>query len=446
MSLAVYNSAIPDVTLNTVNRAFRLSALFFSQTLILILLAVYGHAADWNVPEQQLARKISGVTGPGAVSLTVTNRSTLGRRDSEVIRNGLRSALEAAGLRTVKAEQAAATITVTLSENPTSYVWVAEIRQGAGDSAVEMVTVSRPDGSVQARDSVPLSLHKTLLWTQSNPILDVFVVEDGAAPSFIAVLSAGDVSLYRQQGGKWQQQERMSIPQERPWPRDLRGRVLPAKDHLLDVYLPGMQCKVNSASSDSLTCRESDDPWPLLSGTLNGGEVAAFPSAGLSNGATTVVPQVRAFYASNRNFFTGALTPGLGKFATVPKFYSAAMLPREQYPLWLFAATDGQVHFIDGVSDQIARVGWGSELASVRTSCGAGWQVLATNGASQSGDSVRAYELPDRDPVAVSAALDFPGPITAFWTEGRGDTAIAVVKDRETGSYEAFRLAIACNQ
>jgi hypothetical protein len=140
------------------------------------------------------------------------------------------------------------------------------------------------------------------------------------------------------------------------------------------------------------------------------------------------------------------VTPALGKFTTVPKFYSAAILPREKYALWLFAATDGQVHMVDGVSDQIARFGWGSDLTSVKTSCGAGWQILATSPGGLAGDSMRAYEFPDRDPVAVSAAVDFSGPITALWTESKGDTAVAVARDRETGSYEAFRLAMVCSQ
>jgi len=48
--------------------------------------------------------------------------------------------------------------------------------------------------------------------------------------------------------------------------------------------------------------------------------------------------------------------------------------------------------------------------------------------------------------VGVSPAVDFGGPITALWTEARGDTAIAVDRNRETGSYEAFRLAITCSQ
>jgi hypothetical protein len=104
------------------------------------------------------------------------------------------------------------------------------------------------------------------------------------------------------------------------------------------------------------------------------------------------------------------------------------------------------VHIIDGVSEQVAKPGWGSDLASVKTSCGAGWQVLATSSGDGNADSVRAYEFPDRDPVAVSAALEFTGAITALWTEAKGDTAVAVVRDRETGSYEAFRLALACSQ
>jgi len=180
-------------------------------------------------------------------------------------------------------------------------------------------------------------------------------------------------------------------------------------------------------------------------GTSNGA-MGVFPSAGLANGASTVVPQLGAFFAPTRNFFTGALTPGLSRVSTVAKFYSAAPLPREKYTLWLFATTDGRVHMVDGVSDQAARLNWGSSLASVKTPCGAGWQILATSSGDQATDSVRAYELPDRDPVAVSAALEVHGEITALWTEARGDTAIAVTRDPDSGNYEASRVALVCNQ
>jgi hypothetical protein len=446
MHAAVYNSAIPDVIMNSVNRAARCASIFFLQMLVILGCALPACAADWSGPEQQLARKIVAITGPGAVALTVENRSSLSQRDNEVVQNGLRSACESAGIRFVKAEQAAATVSISLSENESSYVWVAEVRQGAGEASVVMISAPRPAGFTATRDAVPMTLHKTPLWAQSDPILDVAVLEEGATPIHIAVLEPDNVTLYRMQGGKWQLEQAMATAHTNPWPRDLRGRLVPAKDHLLDVYLPGVLCHMTAGSPPVLNCRESDDPWPLVSGSLNGGTLSVFPSSGLGNGASTVVPQTRAFFASTRNFFTGALTPTVGKFTTVPKFYSAAILPREKYALWLFAATDGQVHMVDGVSDQIARFGWGSDLTSVKTSCGAGWQILATSPGNQAGDSMRAYEFPDRDPVAVSAAIDFSGPITALWTESKGDTAVAVARDRETGSYEAFRLAMVCSQ
>jgi len=443
MRREVYNSAIPDVTLNPVNRVSCPPRLKLALQIVFVIgIASAACAADWNGPEQQLARKIVAVTGPGAIALSVENRSSLGRRDSEIIQNGLRAALEGLGLRFVKEDQAAASVTITLSENPESYVWVAEIHQGASDAAVVMVSAARPEGSTQARDSVPLSLRKIPLWGQDTPILDVAVLEENSTPTHIAVLDPEKISLYRLQGGKWQQEQALPVAHERPWPRDLRGRLVPASDHLLDAYLPGVICASTAALPFVLNCHESDDPWPLVAAGLTGGN--AFPSANSSVSLAAVVPRMRAFFAPTRNFFTGALTPGVGKFTTVPKFYAAVPLPRDKYVLWLFAATDGQVHMVDGMSDQSARLGWGTDLAAVKTPCGGGWQVLAPASGEQTEGALRAYEFPDRDPVAVSAATDLPGTITALWTEARGDTAVVIVKDGE--SYAAFRVAVACGQ
>jgi hypothetical protein len=447
---AVYNSGIPNVSANSVGRGLPLAHILrvvAQLSFILLGLGIAASAADWNGPEQQLARKIVAVTGPGAVALTVENRSSLGKRDQEIIQNGLRSALEAVGIRFVNAEQAAAAVTITLSENLASYIWVAEVRQGPGEAVVVMVSAPRPAGMIAAHESLPLSLRKISLWTQDEPILDVAVLEESATPTHIAVLDPEKVALYRWQAGKWQQEQALSIVHARPWPRDLRGRLVLARNHLLGGYLPGVICRSIAGSPLTLDCRETDDPWPLVPAALSGGTFPVFPG-----GPTSVtIPPMGAFYAPTRNFFTGVLTSGIGKFMTVSKFYSAAFLPRDKYLLWLFASTDGHVHMVDGVSDQAARVAWGSDMTSVRTACGAGWQVLATTSESGSeagtGDSVRAYEFPDRDPVAVSAALDFPvGMITALWTEAKADTAIAVVRNRENGSYEAFRLALVCSQ
>jgi hypothetical protein len=405
-------------------------------------------ASNWSDPEQQLARKIVAVTGPGAVALTVNNRSSLTRKESDIIANGLRSALDAMGIRFVSWDRAAATIAISLSENQTSYVWVAEIHQAASESAIAMFSTARPETSTTSRDSVPLTLRKVPLWKQPDRILDMAVLQENAIPNYIAVLGSEQVTLYRWRGEKWEQEQSLAITHAMPWPRDLRGRLIPAKDHLLDVHMPGVLCRSTSVLPLALNCHESDDPWPLgLQGTgTNAGVTSSV------NGATAN-PAINAFFAPTRNFFTGVLSPRIGGLSTVPKFYSLAFVPRDKYVLWLFSALDGQIHEIDGVSDLTIKPGsttsrWGSELATIRSACGAGWQVLAVNSSASDrhNDLVVAYEFPDRDPVAVSSAVDFHGDISALWTEAKGDSAIAVSRNRETGMYEAFRLSVGCGQ
>ena len=442
---SVYNLAIFDVAANSVHGAFRIclrNLLRFSA--VVLALTTVSLAADWNTLEHNLAHKILAVTGPNSVTVSFENRSSLGKRDSDIIENGLRSAMQAAGLQLVASGDASASIAITLSENPTSYVWVAQIRPNTGDPAVAMVSMSRPEGSA-SRETVPLSLRKIPLYSQDQPILDVTVLEGASNPTRIAVLDPERVSFYRLQNGKWQPEQTLMITHNHPWPRDLRGRLIPGRDHSLTAYLPGVTCTTGGASGTSLDCRQSDDPWPLLPGDWNG-TTAVFPSAGIGNRTSTVARQTMAFFAPSRNFFTGALTPAIGKFTTLPKFFSAAPLRRDGNILWLFAETDGHVHLIDGVSDQTANVSWGSDLAGVETSCGAGWQILAVGAGEGSGDTIRAYEFPDRDPVAVSPSIEFGGPVTALWTESHGDTAVAVSRNQETGTYEAFRLAMACGQ
>jgi hypothetical protein len=195
------------------------------------------------------------------------------------------------------------------------------------------------------------------------------------------------------------------------------------KDHLLDAYLPGVFCQSTTSAPLGLNCRASDDPWPV--GTDQ------FP--------------LNAFFAPTRNFFTGVLSPGVAKQAVVPPFFTAAALPREKYTLWLFATADGQVHLLDGVTDQrIANAGL-SDLAAVHSSCGLGWQVLAARG-TDSTDSVVAFEFADREPVAVSPPVELSGSLTALWTESDGTTAIAVSRNSETGRYEAYRISVTCGQ
>jgi hypothetical protein len=391
-------------------------------------------ATDWRVPEQQLAGKIAAVTGPGSVSLTFANLSSLGHADAEQIRLGLISELAALGVHLADADQAAATAAVSLSEDLQNYVWVAEIRQGTNEPAVVLVSLPRPDGAASSREASEMSLRKSLLWSQPARILDVAVTS--GSPQHMILLDENGVAIYKMQDGRWQQEQVLPVTHPRPWPRDLRGRLVFRKDHLFDAYLPGVFCRSAAKPPLMLTCVQSDDPW-FLPGPLTGND----PS-GLS-----------AFYSATRNFFTGALAPGIGKQKSAPAFYSAAALPREQYTLWLFAAVDGQMHMLDGISDQNAgNPGWGSDIAAVHTACGSGWQVLATGADDESDknkssqDSIRAYELSDREAVPASRPLEFSGRVTALWSQSDESSAVGIIQISGTGRYEAYQLTVACGQ
>jgi hypothetical protein len=208
-------------------------------------------------------------------------------------------------------------------------------------------------------------------------------------------------------------------------PRDSRGRILLRKDHLFDAYLPGLSCRSNSTPPLTVNCSQSDDPWPLQTQEL-----------GLSG-----------FFAPTRNFFTGALVPGVDRQKSAPAFFSAAAVPRDKYTLWVFAGLDGQLHLLDGINQQtVANIHWGSDIAGVHANCRQGWQILATSAQDGLEDSIQAFEFPDRVPIAVSQRLAFNGSVTALWSAQDGQSAAAVYRDTRTGNYEAEQLNLDCSQ
>jgi len=384
---------------------------------------------------RQLAHKIAAAAGPGAFALEVTNRSSLDDKSVREVRSALEAELHVEGVHATKAEQAIGTVEVVLSETLREYVWTAESVIGSDEKKVVMVSLPRSPTGTPFAAAMPIVLKATLLFAQEQPMLDVSLVEMPGGSRLI-VLDDGKVAIYRHQGANptgpnlarpWEFETSSPIAHSRTFPRDVRGRLLLRRDHLFDAYLPGTFCRSNS-SAPLLICNDTDDPWPLT------------PDDG----------SVRAFYAASRNFFTGALSPGIGKVTNVPSFYSAVALPRSSYTLWVLAAVDGSLHLVDGMTDQVIRGGkWGSDLAAVHSTCGTGTQLLIsesgnlTSGNSER-DGLRAFEIPDRDPVAASSAAEFDGRIVALWPESSGNGATAIVRLKDTGWYEAYRVSISC--
>jgi hypothetical protein len=415
-SKPVYNARIQE------KRLLRAYSFRVACCLLLITFAT-AVSTDWRRPNAEMARKIAAATGPGAVAVEVSNRSSLNQTDVEDIRRDLWAELGALGVRSAAADQAAATVQVSLSENVQNYVWVAEIHLGSNEPSVVIVTTPRSETVAGERPTAPLTVHKALLWTDENRVLDVAL--PASSPQIMVVLEAESILLQAAQNGHWQLQQTLAITHARAWPRDLRGRLVLGKDHLFDAYLPGVLCQSTTVAPLALKCRESDDPWPL----------ATDPSA------------LNAFFTPGRNFFTGALSPGIQKQTAVAPFYSAAPLPRDMYTLWVVSGVDGQIHLLDGMTDQTAtKWGWGSEIASVRSGCGLGWQMLASSRGEGSHDRVQAFEMADREPAALSTPVELGGSITALWADSESSSVVAVAQDSGTGRYEASRLSITCSR
>lgn len=402
---------------------------------------------------RQLAHKIAAATGPGAFALEVSNRSSLDEKSVREVRSALEAQLDTEGVHASKPEQSMGAVTVVLSESLRDYVWSAEISVGADEQKVTLFSMPRAPAGTSLAATLPVALKTTLLFAQAQPILDAALV-DFPGGSRLLVLGATDVAVYRRQAanpaGRWELETTLAIAHSHPFPRDLRGRLLLRRDHWFDVYLPGTFCRSSAigmaqlaltcdADSASASGSARDIAWPL----------------------TPEDAGVRAAFGSGRNFFTGAISPALGKISELPSFYSAAPLPRSGYTLWAFAAVDGSSHLVDGIRDQAIRgVKWGSDIAAIHSSCGTGTQLLTTESGGGEGDGIRAYEIPDRDPVAASSALEFHGKIVALWTDSSGTSATAIVSQKESGWkepgqkesgwkesgwYEANRISISCN-
>lgn len=312
---------------------------------------------------------------------------------------------EAAGRRAVtEPPPGSAVITVTATDNVDGRVWVADIRRG---EARDIVMVTRP-GAAPAKGpdaADQFMLEVAPLFAGASPILDAVALGDT-----LLVLDPTALIAFNRQGSAWQARATQRIAHAGPWPRDVRGRLVP-DGAVVRVYLPGVACAATPEPL-SLSCRDASEPWPI-----------DVPKAELAPG---------------RNYFNAA---GL------PPFFSAARVGGDQGAWFLVAAVDGGVGLFSGRFEPLGSAsGWGSELAGITSGCGRGHQVLAVIPADgpEAGDVVRAFEMVGRQPVAVTPAATLPGSVTALWPAADGKAALAIVREHETGRYEALQLSVVC--
>lgn len=383
----------------------------------LLVLVSLAHSAEFDEPAANLARTIGGISGPGTISLTFKNTSSMPAQKVTELRRALEAQLRIAGIRVKNAETAATDVTLTISENFQSYLAVAQVAQG-NELRVAIQALPRTQTAVTPATSRAVTIKTNLLISQAQPILDATQLK-GLSP-YLAVLEPEQVVIYRMQASGWNPEQAFPITHSRTWPRDLRGRLVPATDHLFDIYLPGTICSASATSPLKVDCRESDDPWPL--GTQ------------------------RAFYGAARNFFNGVMTPGIGPQSKVEPFYSAAGLPRSNYTLWTMAGVDGRVRQYDGFNTRVVASArdWGSDIVAIKAECGAFLLVTGNNDASMP-DLLRVYEVADREPVEAGQPLELAGPVTALWNIDE-NFATAVVYNLRSNNYEAHDVTLTCNR
>ncbi|HUI84487.1 MAG TPA: hypothetical protein VL240_09695 [Candidatus Binatia bacterium] len=390
-----------------------------SWTLALFCISSAHALNDWDSASADLARQIAALSGPGTITLVISNRSSVANDDVPAIRRALERELRSAGV-VVRQKDADSEVRVTLSQNMQGWLWVAEVQEGS-ETKVTMLPLPGATVSGTTTSAPAIALQANLLHAQSEPILDVAVL-GSAAEQHMIVLDPQHIRSYTLQGGSWQPAQSYDIPAARPFPRDVRGRIVPAADHLFDAYLPGLVCtaaRPGESWTMNITCIDSDDPWPLGS--------------------------QKAFYNAGRDFFTGVVLPGFGP--RLSPFYSAAELAGRSSTAFLFADVNAQVHILEGSSHRLV-VGardWGSDIAAARSQCGSGTQVLASAAGWPATDSLRAYEISGREATPVSAPLSFDGTITALWPASNAASVIAVVRKPQGLRYEAYSVTVACS-
>ena len=393
-----------------------------SAALVLLLAGAALAADPATEAARRLASQVAAKAGAGsAVALTVDNRSSMPPGVFADLKRTLTAEFWAQGLPAVDPSRAVAEVKVTLSENLRGYLLVAAIREGQNQD-VAMVPMERSTPPGAAVGSTALVLRKTPLWSQDTPILDAALLQTGGS-SHLLVLDTRQIALYalRDDGsGAVESSQAIAAPPA-GWSRDPRGRVVLRRDHLFDIYLPGMICSSGGQGVPGTQCHASDDPWPLDSGegTLNG------------------------FFASTRNFFNGTLTGPAAGGQDVGPFFSAALISGATF----FTGVDGRVRVLASGAAAPLDLGWGSTIAALNSGCGSGWQVLATApGDFSSSDSVQAYDVSGREAAAISQKVEFAGPVTALWTAADRASVLAVSHNLTTGRYEAAILTIACSR
>lgn len=388
----------------------------------------------WADPARELAKKIAVIAAPRQnLTLTVRNISSLSDSEVAAVREALEAALRIAGLGVAGKSNTALALRITLSENLQGLLWVVEVQEGeTREVAITVASRARTEQVLPA--GFQMTLRKQFIIDSEKPILDFLLTSPAAfGQGELLTLDTQSLTLFSSKDQKWMLQQATPIPATIAWPRDPRGR-LERNEPSIAVYLPGVKCDGVTWQSLRLQCNRAVEPDNLWN---------------LSGAGEGLIP---ARMNIMRNFFEGSLPISPTAVTRVTPFYSLAEMDGAAH-LWILIGTDQKLHIFSernysgDLKPAGEQSGWGSELASVRSSCGRHEQLLLTGAGDWTEPGmIQAYEIVDGKAVAVSSPVEFPGPITALWPGDIADFANAIVRNLKTGRYEAYTLTLTCGR
>lgn len=407
--------------------------------------------SPWQQPAAALAGKIADLLGPGQAHLTLNNMSSVPGGEVPSIQKLLADDLRARGI-TMAGTDSANSVRVTLSENATERLWVAQVIEG-DETQVAMIDAG-PVAAVPNQPVAGMVLRRESIFAAGQPVLAALAMQDN-----LVILEPQRIAIFARSPSGWQEQHHAEVVAGGPLARDPRGVLLPAASgHGFVAWLPGQNCMGSYLDGPSgrdwtMNCHASDDPWTIVSGASprQPGVVAPALPTQLSNGQTNAMAAeapgstLKAFYNAARDYFTGTLVPNPA--VDIPPFYAAASVSGiAGGEALLLGGIDGRVQLLDNGALSTVRGthDWGSDFAALHSGCGSGTQMLVSGAGDAATDTLRAYDLPGLEAVPASEPLPVNGTVTALWTAPDGRGVLAVVRTAAT-RYEVDRVSATCN-
>lgn len=314
-------------------------------------------------------------------------------------------------------------VKVTISKGVDAYLLVAEVSTAAASQTVMVPVANEEAGAAQPGPTPNLS--RKIVWQQQRQLLDFAQADIDASHTVWYLLEPERIEVYEFSGGSQILHESRTLGRAFA-SRDPRGRISVTDATHVTTYLAGMQCDSAWSPAFGIQCKEiSGQQWPM--------------------------GVVSWRFESPRNYFSGNMIFSNSIETKFPAFYSAASpSPETSGPnrsRWAISGIDGQTQLLGGAADATGTFfGLGSDIVTLEPVCGSQWQVLATGaGDWTQPDRLQLYQITEQRAVAVGQPLDVPGPVLALWPTNDGKSARVVLKNLETGVYEASIVTPSCS-